>query len=120
MRHRSKKAILNRPADQRKALVRNLLEGLFEYGYVQTTDTKAKVLAAEADKLLSLVKKQKESFNAIRELNKVLFTESAAKKAFEYSQKSKKNSGFTRTTKIKVRVGDGAVVSRVELIQEDK
>jgi large subunit ribosomal protein L17 len=118
MRHRNKKAILNRPADQRRALIRNLLSALFEYGRIQTTEKKAKVLVAETDKLLSLAKSQKESFHTIRKLNQILFTKRAAKNAFDYIQKTQKNSGFTRITKINIREGDGAVMSQVELIQE--
>lgn len=120
MRHRNKKIILNRPADQRKALKRNLLTSLFESGAVQTTDLKAKLLSMEADRLIILTKKQKESFNAIRELKRVLFTEPSSRKAFEYAQKTKRSSGFTRVTKIRIRPGDGAVVTQVELIQDEK
>ena len=46
MRHRNTKAILNRPADQRKALVRNLLTNLFEHGSMKTTEAKAKAVQA--------------------------------------------------------------------------
>lgn len=118
MRHRVKKATLNRPADQRKALVRNQLNSLFLYKKVQTTDAKAKELASQAEKLITLAKKQSDEFNTIRELKRVLFTEEASKQALEYIKSTSKTSGFTRKTKIKMRKGDGALIIQVDLIAE--
>jgi len=118
MRHRNNKATLNRPADQRKALLRNLVTSLFLYGYVKTTDAKAKALQSEAEKLITLVRGKKEDFNAIRELNRVIFTDEAAKKAFEYIKATKKTSGFTRAIKLERRAGDSALLMQVELITE--
>jgi len=120
MRHRNTKATLNKPADQRKAMIRNLLTSLFLYGKVETTDAKAKALATEADKLIALVKRQKEDFNAIRELKRVLFTDDSSKNALSYATKTTKTSGFTRSTKIRMRSGDNALMVQVELIPETK
>ena len=118
MRHRNNKAILNRPADQRKALVRNLLTNLFEHGTIKTTEAKAKAAAREAEKLITRIKGRDEAHNAVRDLKQVIFTEGASKNALEYAGKSKKTSGFTRTTKIGMRAGDNAVLVQVELIQD--
>lgn len=120
MRHRVTKATLNRPADQRKALMRNLMTSLFLYGKVQTTDAKAKALASDAEKLITRIKRQKDAHNAVRELKKVIFTEASSKKALEYINASKKTSGFVRTTKIRMRPGDGALVVQVDLINDSK
>ena|GEM_PF-646005 len=109
---------MNRPADQRKALIRNLITSLFLYGKVQTTDAKAKALASEAEKLITKVKRQKETFNAVRELKRVIFTEEASKKALAYVTSTKKTSGFTRLTKIRLRPGDRALIIQVDLIAE--
>ena len=121
MRHRNKKAILNRPADQRKALVRNLVTNLFLNGSIQTTGAKAKALASAAEKLISNAKRKlekKETMNAIRLFNQVIFSEEASKKALEYAQKTTKTSGFTRNTKIRYRVGDSALIVQIELITD--
>ena len=116
MRHRNKKAILNRPADQRKALIRNLLTSLFLSGKVKTTEAKAKALTVEANKLIAKVKSQN-NFNAIRSLKQVIFTEESAKKAIEFiSTQKAKTSGFTRLTKVGMRAGDNACLAQVELI----
>lgn len=121
MRHRSSKSILNRPADHRKALIRNLITSLFLYGRVKTTDAKARALRSKAEKLISRVKSRvqaKEMSNAVRELKKTIFTEESSKKALEYVQNTKKNSGFTRATKLGFRSGDNALLVQVELIFE--
>ena len=109
---------MNRPADQRKALVRNLITSLFLNGKLKTTDAKAKVLSSEIEKLIGKVKKQETDFNGIRELNRVLFGKVASKKAFEYIKASKKTSGFTRMIKVGHRDGDNALVTYIELITE--
>ena len=115
MRHRNKKAILNRPADQRKALMRNLLTSLFLTGHLTTTDAKAKALVSAADQIIALLK-SKDDMNGIREMKKVLFTEESQKKALDFAKKTKKNSGFTRKTRIGYRAGDAALKIKVELI----
>lgn len=117
MRHRVKKAILNRPADQRKALIRNLLTSLFLTGHLTTTDAKAKALVAAVDKFISLVKR-KDDMNAIREIKKIIFTEEAQKKALNFIKNTKRVSGFTRKTRIGYRDGDSALKIKVELITD--
>ena len=115
MRHRKTGFHLNRPASQRKALIRNLLTSLFLNGKLQTTEIKAKALTLEADKLISLVK-SKDNMNAIRELNKVIFTKDASKKALVYISQQKRSSGFTRLARVGIRAGDCAPLMQVELI----
>jgi len=99
-------------------MVRNLVTSLFLYGSVKTTNARAKALSAEAEKLITRAKKQKEEFNTIRELKKTLFTENASKKALEYVKKTPKTSGYTREIKLHRRDGDSATVVMVELIQD--
>ena len=119
MRHRNKKAILNRPADQRRALLRNLLTSLFLHGFLCTTDAKAKKLVSVAEKLISKIQK-KDSMNAIRELKKIIFSKESSIRALEFAQKTEKKSGFCRMTKINFRAGDAAKMVRVELIKNQK
>jgi len=119
MRHRNKKAILNRPADQRKALIRNQITSLFLFGKVKTTDAKAVALASATEKLISKIK-GKEDREAIRDLNKVIFTKDSSVKALQYAKTTKKISGFTRITKIGFRAGDSAKLVQVELIDNNE
>jgi large subunit ribosomal protein L17 len=115
MRHRKKSALLNRPADQRKALIRNLITSLFLYGKVQTTEAKAKALQSAAEKLITKVKGQ-DDVNAIRAAMQTVYTEEASKALVAYAKKTDKNSGFTRATRIGYRDGDNALKVQVELI----
>ena len=115
MRHQNRKALLNKPADHRRAMLRNLVTSLFLYEKVQTTDAKAKALQAKAERLISLVQK-KDEVNGIRELKKVVFSEAAAKNIMGYIQKTDKKSGFTRRTKVALRKGDNAIMVQVELL----
>lgn len=117
MRHRNKKAILGRPSDQRKALMRNLLTSFFEHGSLQTTQAKAKALKSAAEKLVTKARR-KDDMNAIRELKKVLYTETASRNALQFARTSKRLSGFTRATKVRYRAGDNALMVVVELIQD--
>ncbi len=119
MRHRNSKATLNRPADHRKAMMRNLMTSLFLFGKVKTTDAKAKELSRVAEKLITRVKKN-DDMNAIRALKEVIFTEESSRKALEYARKTSKTSGFTRATKVGFRDGDSACLIQIDLINEDK
>lgn len=56
MRHLRKKHRLNRPQDQRKALLRSLASSLFTYGEITTTLAKAKALKPYAEKIISKAK----------------------------------------------------------------
>ncbi|HEY5713791.1 MAG TPA: 50S ribosomal protein L17 [Candidatus Gracilibacteria bacterium] len=118
MRHRKNSAILNRPADQRKALIRNLITSLFLYGKVQTTEAKAKALQPAAEKLITKVKSQ-DDMNAIRSAMQVVYTEDASKALLAYAKKTTKTSGFTRVTRIGYRAGDNALKVQVELITDE-
>ena len=109
---------MNRPADQRKALVRNLVTSLFQYGYVKTTTAKAAALASEAEKLITRIK-GKEPMNAIRELKKVIFTDEASRNALAFAQNTKSGSGYTRRVKLGQRAGDAAQLIHVELITNE-
>ena len=116
MRHRNAKAILNRPADQRKALIRNLITSLFLNGKISTTNAKAKALSSEAEQLITRVKNCKEDYQAIRHLKQVIFTKESSAKALQYAKNTKKTSGFTRCTRVGTRAGDSATLVQVELI----
>lgn len=121
MRHRSGKATLNRPADQRKAMLRNLMTSLFQEGSVKTTNAKAKALQADAEKMITLIKRslgKDEEFNAIRDVKQVLYTEASQRAAIEFSKNTKKTSGFVRVTRIGLRDGDAALIMQVDLILE--
>ena len=57
MRHRLGHKKLNRTSEHRKALIKNMLNSLVKYEQITTTLPKAKVLRPEAEKLITIGKK---------------------------------------------------------------
>ena len=54
MRHRCRVAMLGRPADQRKALLRSLTTELIRHGRITTTLVKAKAMRPAVEKMITL------------------------------------------------------------------
>ena len=57
MRHAFANKKLNRTSEHRKALLKNMLNSLVKYEQIKTTLPKAKFLKPQADKLITLGKK---------------------------------------------------------------
>ena len=57
MRHRFGHKKLNRTSEHRKALIKNMLNSLIKYEQITTTLPKAKVLKPQAEKIITLAKK---------------------------------------------------------------
>lgn len=57
MRHREKRNLLAKPADQRKALLRSLGTELLRYGRIKTTLSRAKAVKSEVEHLITMAKK---------------------------------------------------------------
>ena len=57
MRHGMANKKLNRTSEHRKALLKNMLNSLVKYEQIKTTLPKAKFLKPQADKLITLGKK---------------------------------------------------------------
>ena len=57
MRHRFGYRKLNKTSEHRKALFKNMLNSLIKYEQITTTLPKAKVLKPQADKIITLGKK---------------------------------------------------------------
>ncbi len=72
---------LGRPADQRKAMLRNLTTNLLWYGRIETTEAKAKEVRGIADKMITLaireydktVEVEKEFYNEKKQIVKQTF-----------------------------------------------
>jgi large subunit ribosomal protein L17 len=116
MRHLKKGRKLNRSASHRKALFRNMATSLFRHERIETTDAKAKELRGYAEKLITLAKtddvhSRRLAFQKIRdkEVLSKLFDDIAPR----YKGRP---GGYTRVTKIRVRRGDNATMSLIELV----
>ena len=58
MRHGFANKKLNRTSEHRKALLKNMLNSLIKYEQIKTTLPKAKFLKPQADKIITLGKKE--------------------------------------------------------------
>ena len=58
MRHGMTNKKLNRTSEHRKALLKNMLNSLIKYEQIKTTLPKAKFLKPQADKIITLGKKE--------------------------------------------------------------
>lgn len=57
MRHGKKVALLSKPADQRKALLRSLTTEVIKHGQIMTTEARAKAVKKEVEHMITLAKK---------------------------------------------------------------
>lgn len=120
MRHQVAGKKLSRATNQRKALFRSLLVALFSHGTIKTTRAKAKAVAPQAEKLISLGRRG--TLAARRQAAKALPRKQWINLLFdEIAPKFKnRNSGFTRIINLGRRLGDGAEMVRLELISKPK
>ncbi len=108
---------LGRPANQRKALFRNLVTALFAHERIKTTEAKAKEVRILADKLITLAKKG--DLHARRQAAAVLNDKEVLKKLFQEiaGRYTERNGGYTRILKLGPRRGDAAPMVLLELVE---
>ena len=119
MRHGLANKKLNRTSEHRKALLKNMLNSLVKYEQIKTTLPKAKFLKPQADKLITLGKKDTlqttkllvSQLQDIKSANKVKKTLS---KRYE-----KRAGGYTRIIKAGFRYGDNAPMAIIEFVDRD-
>mgnify|MGYP000223316695 FL=1 len=119
MRHGMANKKLNRTSEHRKALLKNMLNSLIKYEQIKTTLPKAKFLKPQADKIITLGKKESlqtskllmSKLQDIKSTNKVKKTLS---KRYE-----KRNGGYTRIVKAGFRYGDNAPMAVIEFVDRD-
>ena len=119
MRHRLSHKKLNRTSDHRKALLKNMLNSLIKYEQITTTLPKAKVLKPQADKIITLGKKNNLQNTKIL-ISKLQDTKSAnkVKKTLAKRYEGRKG-GYTRIIKSGYRYGDNAPLAVIEFVDRD-
>ena len=119
MRHRMGYKKLNRTSEHRKALIKNMLNSLIKYEQIKTTLPKAKVLKPEADKIITLGKKENLKNKKIL-ISKLQDKKSASKVVKTLSKRYvKRNGGYTRIIKAGFRYGDKAPIAIIEFVDRD-
>jgi len=116
MRHLKAGRRLGRTTEHRTAMLRNLVTSLLEQERVETTRAKAKEARQMAEALISWAKLG--DLHARRQVRALIRTKKAMAKLFgEYRERYQdRPGGYTRIIPLGVRVGDGAPMSILELV----
>ena len=119
MRHGMAIKKLNRTSEHRKALLKNMLNSLIKYEQIKTTLPKAKFLKPQAEKIITLGKK--ETLQTSKMLVSKLQNISSANKVKKTLSKryEKRNGGYTRIIKAGFRYGDNAPMAIIEFVDRD-
>ena len=119
MRHKLVNKKLNRTSEHRKALLKNMLNSLIKYEQITTTLPKAKFLKPQADKIITLGKKESLQ-NTKLLMSKLQDTKSTNKVKKTLSKRYEKRSGgYTRIVKAGFRYGDNAPMAVIEFVDRD-
>ena len=110
---------LNRTSEHRKALLKNMLNSLIKYEQIKTTLPKAKFLKPQADKIITLGKKDTLQTTKIL-VSKLQDTKSANKVKKTLSKRyEKRKGGYTRIIKAGFRYGDNAPMAIIEFVNRN-
>ena len=119
MRHKMGYKKLNRTSEHRKALIKNMLNSLIKYEQITTTLPKAKVLKPQADKIITLGKKDTLS-NTKTLISKLQDIKSTNKVKKTLSKRyENRNGGYARIIKAGFRYGDNAPMAVIEFVDRD-
>jgi large subunit ribosomal protein L17 len=119
MRHGLVNKKLNRTSEHRKALLKNMLNSLIKYEQIKTTLPKAKFLKPQADKIITLGKKDTlhNTKMLVSQLQDVK-TANKVKKTLSKRYENRKG-GYTRIIKAGFRYGDNAPMAIIEFVDRD-
>ena len=119
MRHGVGYKKLNRTSEHRKALLKNMLNSLIKDEQITTTLPKAKFLKPQADKIITLGKKESLQ-NTKLLISKLQDTNSANKVKKTLSKRYlNRKGGYTRIIKAGFRYGDKAPMAVIEFVDRD-
>ena len=119
MRHKFGNKKLNRTSEHRKALIKNMLNSLIKYEQITTTLPKAKVIKPQADKIITLGKKNslQNTKSLVSKLQNIALTNKVKKNLAKRYEKRK--GGYTRIIKAGFRYGDNAPMAILEFVDRD-
>lgn len=118
MRHRSAKIQLDRNAKQRRPLFRNLAISLITHERITTTVARARATKSMVERLVTVAKPQ--TLHARRQVIASLNNAKAADKLVKIIAPRYKDrkGGYVRSTKVGLRLGDGAEMMMLEFISD--
>ncbi len=108
---------LSRTDGHRKALLRNLATSFFKHEKVETTSTKAKEVSKVVERLITTASRG--DLHSRRLIAEYITEPAVVKKLVEQIAPALKDrsGGYTRITKTRVRPGDAAELSILELVR---
>ena len=108
---------LSRTDGHRRALLKNLATSLFKHEKIETTSSKAKEIGRVAERLITTALAG--DVTARRRLAEFITEPAVVKKLVEQIAPALKGrtGGYTRITKTRVRRGDAAELSVIELVK---
>lgn len=108
---------LSRTDGHRKALLRNLATSFFKHEKIETTSVKAKEISKVVERLITQA--MAGDLHSRRLIGEYLTEPAVVKKLVEQIAPSLKgrSGGYTRITKTRVRPGDAAELSIIELVR---
>ncbi|MBI2830197.1 MAG: 50S ribosomal protein L17 [Chloroflexi bacterium] len=117
MRHKVAGRQLVGGSSHKKAVFRNLVTSLLNHGKITTTEAKAKEIRGLAEKMITLGKKH--SLASRRSALSYVLDSKAVDKLFdEYAVRYvDRPGGYTRIVKLGPRLGDGAPIVKIELVE---
>jgi large subunit ribosomal protein L17 len=123
MRHRVAGYKLGRNTSQRSSLRRNLITDLFRYDRIRTTQAKALATRGAAEHLITVAKHGLadggNSVNARRQAARVITDPAVTKRLFDEvaPRFTDRPGGYIRIRKLGFRIGDGANMVLIELVE---
>ena len=119
MRHGLGHKKLNRTSEHRKALLKNMLNSLIKYEQITTTLPKAKFLKPQADKIITLGKKDTLQ-NTKLLISKLQDKNSTTKVKKTLSKRYlNRKGGYTRIIRAGFRYGDKAPMAVIEFVDRN-
>ena len=117
MRHQVAGRKLGRSMSHRRALYRNQVTDLLKYEEITTTEAKAKEVRGLAEKMITLGKKG--GLHPYRQALSFIIDKTVAEKVFSElaPRYAERPGGYTRIVKLKPRLGDGAPMVQLSLVE---
>ena len=107
---------LGRSSAHRRSLFRNLMTELFRRERIKTTETKAKAIRAEAERLITLARRG--DLHARREIMREIHDRAVVEKLIHVigPDMAGRPGGYTRIVKLGPRKGDAAPMVYIEIV----
>ena len=117
MRHKIAGRKLGRVSGHRRALYRNMVTSLLKHEKIVTTEPKAKEVRGLAEKMITLGKHS--GLHSYRQALSYITDKKVTEKIFaELGPRYKERpGGYTRIVKLAPRLGDGAPMVQLELVE---